>query len=142
MVSAILIRVLAQVPNTKDYENAWQWVAGALLVIGVPAIVYLFKENAKLNSKMQGDVEKQRDEWKLASQTCANDFGKTSDALKVANDTTVLVVGKVDKLALAQDALSVKLDRNVEQLKACASMMDKLQPAIERLGARFARDDP
>jgi hypothetical protein len=108
----------------------------------VPAIVYLFKENAKLNSKMQGDVEKQRDEWKLASQTCANDFGKTSDALKVANDTTVLVVGKIDKLALVQDALSEKLDRNLEQLKSCASVMDKMQPALERLGARFARDEP
>lgn len=141
--SFLLSAFLAQVPESpQGYDNAWQWVAGAILVVAIALVTVLWRDNVRLNAKLQVDTEKQRDDWKLTSQTCSADFGKTSDALKVANDSTVIVIGKIDRLGAMQEKLSEQLDRNAEQLRTCSDTMGRLQPIMDRIQVRFARDEP
>jgi hypothetical protein len=138
-VTFLLATILLQVPETKDYANGWQWVAGAVFIVASAAVIYLNKENGKLRDKLFDDSEKRGADWKIQAETCATDFGKTSEALKVSNDTTVIIVGKVDKITQIQDKLGEKMDRNWEQISKLTSNLDGCAAAVDRLSTRLSR---
>lgn len=142
-MTGLLLQLALQVPDSpKDYDNAWQWVAGAIFVVAIAAVVALWRQVSALTTKMQEDVTKQRDEWKGNAETCRADFGKTGEALKVSNDSLVLVIGKIDRLISNQEKLNDKLDRNWERLGLCTTAMERLQDYLERAAPRSIRGDP
>jgi hypothetical protein len=135
-VTWLLAGIALQIPDVNDYDNAWKYLVAVLLFLGVPVVAYLFKENAKLTSQIQTETAKQRDDWKLRSETCSADFGKTSEALKVANDTTVIIVGKVDRISEGQTRLIDKFDRREEKFADITQRLDRIQVTLDRPPAR------
>lgn len=73
--------LLVQIPEPKEGQSAWQWVAFLVAVVSFLAIGWL-------GNRLYDFLIKRGDEWKSRAETCQTDFGKTADALKLANDST------------------------------------------------------
>lgn len=92
--------------------DAWPWVAGVLAAL----LVWFIKEGLRR-------TDREITEWRDQAKTCTTDFGKTSDALRIANDT----------LEKSTEAQARDLSRNYDKLVAMDAKLDHL------LGGREGR---
>lgn len=137
----ILMKVAMQavLPPPTEGQNAWQYVAYIALFALFSVGGFLFRENSKLRDKMFVDCTDGSGKWQSRAETCAEGASKTADALKLSNDTTLVLAGKVDTIASAQAKFAEKLDRNGEQLRDLLSRLEKCQTVMDRLSDRFSK---
>lgn len=126
-------------PPPTDGQNAWQYVAYIALLMLVGGVGFLFRENSKLRDTMFKTAIDTGAKWQESAETCSADAAKTAAALKLSNDTTIALAGKVDIISSAQAKFIERLDRNGEQLTDLLSRMDRCQSAMDRITDRFSR---
>lgn len=102
----MLASLLSQtVPIPGPGQEPWPWVAA----LAVSAVVFL---SNKLLTYLANDAA----EWKQQSKACTTDFGKTSDALRLANDAIqsgAMTSGQ--EFARLHEAIS-RIDRKLDGL--------------------------
>lgn len=133
-----LMFLLLQVPNAADYESGWKWVAASVFAVALLVVGFMYRENSKLRDTMLKNAVEVSGSWQANAENCTADAAKTADALKLSNDTTVTLAGKVDVIAGTQVQFAQKLDRNSDQMRELLSRMEKCQGAMDRITDRFA----
>lgn len=117
---------LAQIPEPKDGQDPWQWVAlvfALFVFIGGGAA---FKLLADAWGKVSAFHQSRGDEWKQRADTCLVEQGKTGDALKLANDAT-------ERLAKLVVDGGVRLESKVElNSKAIDSLARDVARLLDR----------
>lgn len=133
-----LVNLLLQVPSAADYESGWQWVAASVFAVALIVVGFLYRENSKLRDTMLKNAVEASENWQTNAETCTTDAAKTADALKLSNDTTIALAGKVDVIAGTQVQFSDRLDRNGDQLRDILSRLERCQGVMDRIADRFS----
>jgi hypothetical protein len=133
------ITLQSLIPPPTDGQNAWQYVAYIALLLMVAVGGFLFRENSKLRDTMLKNAVDNGAKWQTSAEICSADAAKTAAALKLSNDKTVALAGKVDTISSAQTKFMERLDKNGEQLVDLLARMDKCQNAMDRITDRFSR---
>jgi hypothetical protein len=115
--------VLAQIPEPKDGESAWQWVAVLLAFFVFIGGGAAFKLLADAWGKVSAFHQSRGDEWKQRADMCLVEQGKTGDALKLANDATE----RLAKLVVdGGTRVETKIDSNAKAIDALARDVARL----------------